>query len=282
MRRPFLYLLLAGLIAACQPAAQSAPTEVVVEPTVVAQQPTTEPSPVITQRPTNAVQPTSAPPPTAIPFDGSGNGGGGGSASGGGTTNPGLLNNGRGLTTGSTVNNGEFEVEGYCTLLNSSYGVENDTNNWYCTQNGSRVLTLTGREFDDICRRTYNDPDAVARQDGGGNIAAYRWRCYDSSFGSQAPGVGLLDNGVGLSTGRIVNNGEFEVEGYCRLINMTFGVDFDRDNWYCTLNGQRIMTLSEREFSDICRRTYSDLSAFALQNGDADRPAFRWRCYGNQ
>lgn len=281
MRRPFLYLLLAGLIAACQPAAQSAPTEVVVEPTVVAQQPTTEPSPVITQRPTNAVQPTSAPPPTAIPFGGSGSGSGG-SASGGGTTNPGLLNNGRGLTTGSTVNNGEFEVEGYCTLLNSSYGVENDTNNWYCTQNGSRVITLTGREFDEICRRTYNDPDAVARQDGGGNIAAYRWRCYDSSFGSQAPGVGLLDNGVGLTTGRIVNNGEFEVEGYCRLINMTFGVDFDRDNWYCTLNGQRIMTLSEREFSDICRRTYSDLSAFALQNGDADRPAFRWRCYGNQ
>lgn len=272
MKRILLLPFIAALIAACQPAAQSAPTEVINQPTVA--QPTTQPSPVVTQRPTNAVPPTSAPPPTAIPLDGTG-----------GSNTPsstGLLNNGRGLTTGSTMNNGEFEVEGYCTAINSNYGVENDANNWYCTQNGSRVLTLSGREFDDICRSTYDDPNAVARQDGAGNIAAYRWRCYDSRFGSQAPGVGLLDSGIGLSTGRIVNNGEFEVEGYCRLINTTFGVDYDRDNWFCTLNGQRIMTLSEREFSDICRRTYRDTSAFALQDGDSSQPAFRWRCYGNQ
>jgi len=264
-------LLLALWITACQPATQPAPTS-------AAQQATIVPSPTFTSAPTRTVPPTAALPATALPVTNAP------AAQGGGEPLPasGLLDGGIGLTTGRLMSNGEFEVEGYCFLLNNRYGVDNDTNNWYCTQNGQRVVTLTGREFDDICRRTYDEPDAVARQDGTGNIPAFRWRCYDGDFGSNAPGVGLLDGGTGLTTGRIVNDGQFEVEGYCRLINQSFGVDHNQDNWFCTLDGERILTLSEREFSDICRRTYDDISAFALQNGDDPTPAFRWRCYGNQ
>jgi len=267
---PVLWILImAVVVAACQPAPQSAPT-------AAANQPTIAPTATFTSAPTRTVPPTAGAPPTVVlterfvpapptPLP-----------------ETGLLDNGRGLTTGSTVNNGEFEVEGYCSLRNSNYGVANDFSNWYCTQNGQNVLTLSGVEFNDICRRTYDDDDAVARQDGTGTIPAYRWRCYDGQFGSNAPGIGLLDGGYGLTTGSIVNNGEFEVEGYCSLLNTTFGVDNNNDNWFCTLNGQRVMTLTEREFSDICRRTYSDISAFALQDVDSDTPAFRWRCYGNQ
>ncbi|MCA9913676.1 MAG: hypothetical protein KC496_10020 [Anaerolineae bacterium] len=176
MKRIFLLPMIAVLIAACQPAAQSAPTAVISEPTTV-QQATTQPSPVITQRPTNAVPPTSAPPPTAIPL---GNNGGNSSSGSADSTSAsvGLLNNGRGLTTGSTMNNGEFEVEGYCRLINQTFGVDYDRDNWYCTLNGQRIMTLSEREFSDICRRTYSDISAFALQNGDSDQPAFRWRCY--------------------------------------------------------------------------------------------------------
>lgn len=91
-----------------------------------------------------------------------------------------LLNGGRGLTTGQVMNNGEMEVEGYCTRLNPGYGVGQDGVNWYCTQNGQNVQTLTNPDFDEICRQTYSNPNATAVQIESSAPVAYRWRCFAS------------------------------------------------------------------------------------------------------
>ncbi len=104
--------------------------------------------------------PTAIVPPTVVP------------------TGPYLLTGGRGLTTGATMSNGEFQVEGYCTILNPSYGVDEDGERWYCTQNGERVLALGTAELDDICFRTYGVAGAYAQQIPGNQPAAYRWRCF--------------------------------------------------------------------------------------------------------
>lgn len=88
-----------------------------------------------------------------------------------------LLNNGRGLTTGASMNRGEFQVEGYCSR--QGYVTSRDDNNWYClNSNGSRAFTLQQRHFDEICRQTYNIDFAFAVQDGASSIPAFRWRCY--------------------------------------------------------------------------------------------------------
>ncbi|MGB7339766.1 MAG: hypothetical protein WBC91_12805 [Phototrophicaceae bacterium] len=192
-----------------------------------------------------------------------------------------LLTNGQGLTNGAGVTNGEFQVEGYCTLLNTSYGVSEDGNNWYCTFNGQSALQLRQQNFNEICQRTYNNTLAIAIQINNGARPAYQWRCYQPAIlptpTSAAPPQ-LLNNGRGMTTGSLMNNGEVEVEGYCSAINQSYGVDVDQNFWYCTQNNNRILTLGIAEFDDICIRTYSNPAAFAQQINNGDRPAFQWRC----
>lgn len=193
-----------------------------------------------------------------------------------------LLNDGRGLTTGQTMLAGEFQVEGYCGILNNQYGVQEDGQDWYCTFDGRRALTLRLDDFTDLCRRTYNNPDAFAVQLNGSEPAAYRWRCIEYTNRPTSTPVRvpeLLQNGRGLSSGSVMNNGQFEVEAYCSSISASYGVEEDGSFWYCTENGQRIITLGRAEFDDICFRTYNTPGAFAEQLTNSDPPAYRWRCY---
>lgn len=194
---------------------------------------------------------------------------------------PVLLNNGRGLSNGATMNSGEFQVEGYCAILNREYGAAEDGTDWFCTFQGQRALTLRKDQFDDICRRTYNNQNAVAIQ-GTGARAAYQWRCYEifepPTPTPSAPAQ-LLNNGRGITTGQVMNNGEMQIEGYCQSINPAYGVDVDQNYWYCTHNGNRILTLGIAEFDDICIRTYNNPAAHAMQISSTDRPAYRWRCF---
>ncbi|MEM9950503.1 MAG: hypothetical protein AAF846_02790 [Chloroflexota bacterium] len=201
----------------------------------------------------------------------------------GGTSNSGfILTNGTGLTNGAPVTNGEFQVEGYCNRLNSSYGVSEDGTNWFCTFNGQNAIQLRQADFNEICQLTYNNPQAIALQINNGQRPAYQWRCYQPAIlptpTSSAPPQ-LLNNGRGMSTGTIMNNGEVEVEGYCSSINPTYGVAEDGNFWYCTSNGTRILTLGVAEFDDICIRTYNNPAAYAEQIQNNDRPAYRWRCF---
>jgi hypothetical protein len=78
-------------------------------------------------------------------------------------------------------------VEGYCSILDSRYAVDVDDVNWYCTSNGQRVVTLTGEHFNEICRLTYQNPDAVALHLAGSQPAVYRWRCFGPDVASSAP-----------------------------------------------------------------------------------------------
>lgn len=260
-----LVLLLGALIAACSPSAT--PTSIPAQ--AAAATATWTPQPSRTPLP-----PTSAFPPTAANNDPQN-----------AASSVILLQNGRGLSTGRTVNNGEFEVEAYCSLLNSAYGVREDGQHWYCTEGGVVVRTLRTEDFSEICRRTYDNPNAVAVHDGSTPFA-YGWRCYEYRFTpTPAPTVtpqptpSLLQNGRGLSTGRTVNNGEFEVEGYCNMLNSTFGVREDGTNWYCTQQSSVVLTLQNQHFDDICRRTYGTAYAFAARIDNSDPPAYRWRCY---
>jgi hypothetical protein len=193
-----------------------------------------------------------------------------------------LLNNGRGLSTGATMNNGNFEVEGYCGILNPAYGVHEDDVNWFCTFEGQSALQLRANHFDDICRRTYNNQNAFVVQISTNDNLANSWRCYEYTITPTPipPKVAyLLNNGIGMTTGNMMNNGNFEVEAYCTTINPNYGVTEDNTFWYCTENGQRVLTLGVAEFDDICIRTYRNPGAYAEQiPSDAD-PVYRWRCY---
>lgn len=171
MQKFLTILLLMCLLAACQ----TAPTP--NAPTIT---PLTRPTELATRTPVSLVNtvvvvptalffPTSQLPPTAsvnIPPPQSG---------------PYLLSNGRGLSTGNIMNEGNMEIEGYCTQLNPSFGVGRDNERWYCTLNSERVLTLGTQEMDDICIRTYRNPAAYAQLIQGSEIPAFRWRCYANS-----------------------------------------------------------------------------------------------------
>jgi hypothetical protein len=193
-----------------------------------------------------------------------------------------LLNNGRGLSTGSAMNGGHFEVEGYCGILNPAYGVYEDDVNWFCTFEGQSALQLRQQHFDDICQQTYTNPNAFAVQISGNETPAYRWRCYEFTITPTPipPRLPyLLDGGRGMTTGSVMNQGNFEVEAYCTTINSNYGVTEDNTYWYCTENGQRVLTLGSAEFDDICIRTYNNPAAYAEQIQNNDDSVYRWRCY---
>jgi hypothetical protein len=274
-------LLALLLLAACNARPAPTPTEQVLPTNTVPPLPTLTPfgqmsgitpSPVAIA---TVVQPaTSIAPPTIAPISGQ---------------NPGsapsltrVLSGGRGLTTGAVMNDGNFEVEGYCVLLNPAYGVADDGTNWYCTFQGQNALMLRQDNFDDICRRTYNNINAVAIQLTGTSRPSYAWRCieYTVTMTPTPQRIAVLAmNGRGMTSGSPMNNGNFEVEAYCTTINPTYGIDRDNNFWYCTQNGQRILTLGVAEFDDICIRTYNNPAAYAEQIPGTEIPAFRWRCF---
>jgi hypothetical protein len=221
---------------------------------------------------TSVLPPTSILPPTAVVPQGQA----------GPIPNTMMLMNGRGITTGSPMSNGNFEVEGYCALLNPTYGVGRNDNDWYCSFQGQEALVLRQEHFDDICRRTYNNALAVAYQIPNTAQPAFAWRCLEyinpPTATPQRLAV-LAMNGRGMTTGSPMNNGNFEVEAYCTTINASYGVTRDDNYWYCTQNGQRIITLGIAEFDDICIRTYNNPAAYAEQIQSSEIAAFRWRCF---
>lgn len=90
----------------------------------------------------------------------------------------------------------------------------------------------------------------------------------------------LLDNGRGLTDRRIVNYGNFQVEGYCQ--RQGYKTSNDNRDWYCTRGGNIVETLSNATFDEICRETYNRQDAYALQIGRGIRRAYRWRCLANE
>jgi hypothetical protein len=91
-----------------------------------------------------------------------------------------LTSGGTGITNGAAMNDGNFQVEAYCTQKQLGT-VTQDANNWYC---GS--TTLTASNFDEICALTYPSVSPIfAIHNGSSNTAAFNWRCYTFSGGAQ-------------------------------------------------------------------------------------------------
>jgi hypothetical protein len=99
----------------------------------------------------------------------------------------------------------------------------------------------------------------------------------------EAPRLILLDGGTGLSDGRPMNDGNFQVEGYCGTGAMSNypNVDYDNDNWYCINSNNERYVLEKADFDQICRFTYNNSMAFALPDANNPIDAFNWRCYSS-
>jgi hypothetical protein len=89
---------------------------------------------------------------------------------------------GKGLTTGAVQNDGEFQVEGYCSQLGYDHVYVDPTSEfgWFCYNDGQdNTEFMLGREnYDEICQQTYADTQSVvAIQTNIGDEPAYNWRC---------------------------------------------------------------------------------------------------------
>jgi len=84
----------------------------------------------------------------------------------------------------------------------------------------------------------------------------------------------LLNGGRGITNNAAMDAGNFQVEGYCTNKGP---VSQDNINWFC---GSTPLTV--RDYDTICQQTYSNLGAFAIQNGGSSTPAYNWRCYSFQ
>ena len=75
---------------------------------------------------------------------------------------------------------GTFQVEWYCTERQLSAKVINNGVDWACTDrsSGQTSFLLTVQDFDQICKRTYNDAGAFALRDMNNPQPAYNWSCY--------------------------------------------------------------------------------------------------------
>jgi hypothetical protein len=92
-----------------------------------------------------------------------------------------LSQNGKGLTNQAAMNNGNFQVEGYCSLKGLG-AVTQNTTDWFC---GSTKLTVT--HFDEICRLTYNNNNTFVIHNGTTSTPAYNWRCYKLAATTVSP-----------------------------------------------------------------------------------------------
>jgi hypothetical protein len=93
-----------------------------------------------------------------------------------------------------------------------------------------------------------------------------------------------LQNGVGLSNGRRLNDGGLQVEGYCnpQYVEGYAAVSHDNEHWYChrSRGSSDRVQLTQADFDRICQLTYSNSNAIAMQVDGPSIPAFNWKCFG--
>lgn len=100
------------------------------------------------------------------------------------------------------------------------------------------------------------------------------------------PELALLQNGIGGTDGSPMNDGNFQVEFYCRdglFDDFASYTETERnnENWFCVnpTDGARV-TLEQANFTEICQLTYNRSDAIAISDAGNDIPAFNWRCFG--
>ncbi len=172
---------------------------------------------------------------------------------------------------------GEFRVEWYCNERQLGVRIINNETDWACTAPGSdQILLILGQsDFNSICQRTYNNPNAYAIRDQNKPQPAYNWSCYVDTAVPPTPTPTPI---IILSLTRL---GEFQVEWYCNERGLGVRVVNNEVDWACTQpnTDQISFVLSQRDFDSICQRTYNDKSAFALRDQNKPQPAYNWSCF---
>lgn len=90
-------------------------------------------------------------------------------------------------------------------------------------------------------------------------------------------GAILLNGGRAIRTERTMNQGNFQIEGYCQNKGLQTSHNGNISQCY---GGNTTLQLTVENLDAICRMTYDNPRAFAIQDGVGERPAWRWRCYG--
>src|SRR5260221_1164311 len=86
-------------------------------------------------------------------------------------------------------------------------------------------------------------------------------------------GALILNNGVGITNGAAMNQGNFQVEAFCSRKGLG-SVSQNSTNWLCGS-----YTLQVKDFDEICGMTYTTTNAFVIRTGTSSTVAFNWRCY---
>jgi hypothetical protein len=129
-------------------------------------------------------------------------------------------------------------------------------------------------DFNNICRQSYNRPEAFAVRDGNRPQSAYNWSCYVIQVPTPTP-VPTIPPGSSR-----VRLGTFQVEWYCNNRGLGVRLANDDRDWACTNpSGEIASVLGQADYDTICRQTYNNATAFALLDGVRPTQAYNWSCY---
>jgi len=95
-------------------------------------------------------------------------------------------------------------------------------------------------------------------------------------------GLWQLTNGIGLTDGGQISNGQVEAEYYCTRLGFTMRVSEDERVYECVSpsDSVNVFPLEAVHHDIICQQTYRNPEAIAFQMNIAGiSPAFSWRCY---
>jgi hypothetical protein len=176
---------------------------------------------------------------------------------------------------------GEFQVEWYCNDRQLDVRIINNDTDWACIlPTSERIVFVLGQgDFNAICQRTYNNPNAYALRDQNKPQPAYNWSCYVDM--AVPPTLTPAPTQTPIVIVRLTRLGEFQVEWYCTERGFGVRVVNNETDWACTQpnTNQISFILSQADFDTICQRTYNDSRAFALRDQYKTQPAYNWSCY---
>jgi hypothetical protein len=86
-------------------------------------------------------------------------------------------------------------------------------------------------------------------------------------------GATLLTQGTGITNGQAMNDGNFQVEGYCPRKGLG-NVSRTETDWSCGTT-----KLQVSNYDEICQITYNNANAFVIRTGTSSTQAFNWRCH---
>lgn len=117
-----------------------------------------------------------------------------------------LLQGGKGMSNGAAMKDGNFQVEGYCSVAGLGAIRFDGSSNWYCGN-----VKLGVPDFDAICHITYKNSNAFAIRSGTSSTSGYNWRCFQFSGATS-----VFENACGKPCSEVI--GLCQAGSTCRYI----------------------------------------------------------------